>query len=111
MYAIVDIETTGLSPKKERITEVAIYVFDGKKVVDEFISLVNPERPIPYFITRMTGITNEMVEDAPKFYEVAKRIIVDRARLYNPKSSGSNNLAIMIVNKREPIFATKVVEN
>ncbi|RLD75894.1 MAG: hypothetical protein DRJ10_14465 [Bacteroidetes bacterium] len=75
MYAIVDIETTGLSPKKERITEVAIYVFDGKKVVDEFISLVNPERPIPYFITRMTGITNEMVEDAPKFYEVAKRII------------------------------------
>ncbi|MEN8121997.1 MAG: exonuclease domain-containing protein [Bacteroidota bacterium] len=75
MYTIIDIETTGLGQKKEKITEVAIYVFDGKKVVDKFISLVNPERPIPYFITRMTGITNEMVEEAPKFYEIAKEII------------------------------------
>lgn len=75
MYAIIDIETTGLSPKKEKITEIAVYVFDGKKVIDEFVSLVNPERPVPYFITRLTGISNEMLVDAPKFYEIAKKII------------------------------------
>ncbi len=75
MYTIIDIETTGLSPDKEKITEIAIYVFDGKQIVDEFVSLVNPERPIPYFITRLTGITNEMVQKAPKFYEIAKKII------------------------------------
>ncbi len=75
MYAIIDIETTGLSPKKEKITEIAIYVYDGEKVVDEFVSLINPERPVPYYITRLTGITNEMLTNAPKFYEVAKKII------------------------------------
>lgn len=75
MYTIIDIETTGLSPHTEKITEIAIYVYDGKKIIDEFTSLVNPERPIPYYITRLTGITNEMVEDAPRFYEIAKRII------------------------------------
>ena len=75
MYTIIDIETTGLSSKKEKITEIAVYVFDGIKIIDEFISLINPERSIPYFITRMTGITNEMVEGAPKFYEIAKSIL------------------------------------
>ncbi len=75
MYTVIDIETTGLSPKKEKITEIAIYVYDGEQIVDEFVSLVNPERPVPYFITRLTGITNEMLEDAPKFYEVAKKIV------------------------------------
>ena len=83
MYTVIDIETTGLSPKKEKITEIAIYVFDGIKVIDEFVSLINPERPIPYFITRMTGITNEMVESAPKFYEIAKKIIeITESRLF-----------------------------
>ncbi len=75
LYAIVDIETTGGSPRRERITEIAIYIFDGEKIVDEFCSLVNPERNIPYYITNLTGITNEMVSEAPKFYEVAKQIV------------------------------------
>lgn len=75
MYAVVDIETTGGSPKAERITEIAIYVFDGEKIIDEFVSLINPERNIPYFITGLTGISNEMVKDAPYFYEVAKKIV------------------------------------
>jgi DNA polymerase-3 subunit epsilon len=75
LYAIVDIETTGGSPKTEKITEIAIYHFDGNKVTDEFISLVNPERNIPYYITALTGISNEMVENAPKFYEIAKQIV------------------------------------
>jgi DNA polymerase-3 subunit epsilon len=75
LYAIVDIETTGGSSRIEKITEIAIYQHDGEKITGEFISLINPERNIPYFITNLTGITNEMVEDAPKFYEIAKKII------------------------------------
>jgi DNA polymerase-3 subunit epsilon len=75
MYAIVDIETTGGSTQFEKITEIAIYQHDGQEITGEFISLVNPERNIPYFITNLTGITNEMVEDAPRFYEIARKII------------------------------------
>jgi len=75
MYAIVDIETTGGSARLEKITEIAVILHDGEKVTGEFVSLVNPERNIPWFITNITGITNEMVEDAPKFYEIARTII------------------------------------
>lgn len=75
MYAIVDVETTGLSPAAEKITEIAIYLHDGKKVVDEFQTLINPEKKIPYRIMQMTGINNSMVQDAPKFYEIAKTIV------------------------------------
>jgi DNA polymerase-3 subunit epsilon len=75
LYSIIDIETTGGSSRSEKITEIAIYVYDGKTIKDEFVTLINPERTIPYFITNLTGITNEMVEDAPKFYEVARKII------------------------------------
>jgi len=75
VYAVIDIETTGGSARHERITEIAVYIHDGKSIVEEYATLVNPERNIPYFITSLTGITNEMVEDAPKFYEVAKKIV------------------------------------
>ncbi|NLJ44169.1 MAG: GIY-YIG nuclease family protein [Bacteroidales bacterium] len=75
MYAIVDIETTGGSSLIEKITEVAVFQHDGEKITGEFVTLINPERNIPYYITNLTGISNEMVEDAPKFYEVAKQII------------------------------------
>lgn len=75
MYAIVDIETTGGSPVSSRITEVAIFLFDGGEIVDEFTSLINPECYIPPNITRLTGITNEMVASAPRFYEVARKIV------------------------------------
>jgi len=75
MYAIIDIETTGGSYRLERITEIAVFIHDGTRIIDEYTSLINPERNIPYFITSLTGITNEMVEDAPKFYEVAKKIV------------------------------------
>ncbi|PKP32058.1 MAG: DNA polymerase III subunit epsilon [Bacteroidetes bacterium HGW-Bacteroidetes-16] len=74
-YAIVDIETTGLSPSTEKITEIAILIHDGTKVTETFSTLINPEMKIPYRITQMTGINNRMVEDAPKFYEVAKKIV------------------------------------
>ena len=75
MYAIIDIETTGGNPVVEKITEIAIYIHDGEKIVDEFVSLINPEKNIPYFIAGLTGISNEMVANAPKFYEVAKKIV------------------------------------
>jgi len=75
LYAILDIETTGGQYNEEGITEIAIYKFDGHEVVDQFISLVNPEKPIQPFVVKLTGINNAMLRSAPKFYEVAKRII------------------------------------
>jgi len=75
MYAVVDVETTGLSPKRNKIIEIAIILFDGNQITEEFHTLLNPERPIPRNITRITGITNEMVEHKPKFWEVAKKIV------------------------------------
>lgn len=74
-YAVIDLETTGGIPKRDKITEIAIIIFDGEKIVDEYQTLIDPQRSIPPNITRITGITNEMVEDAPKFYEVAKKVI------------------------------------
>lgn len=75
IYSIVDIETTGGKANQHKMTEIAIIKFDGEKIIDEFQTLINPERNIPYFISQLTGITNEMVEDAPRFYEVAKQIV------------------------------------
>ena len=75
MYAILDIETTGGQFNEEGITEIAIYKFDGYEVVDQFISLINPEIPIQPFVVKLTGINNAMLRSAPKFFEVAKRII------------------------------------
>ena len=75
MFSIIDIETTGQSAKYGKITEIAIFVHNGNEIVDSFTSLVNPECQIPYFITKLTGINNEMVADAPKFYEIAKKVI------------------------------------
>jgi len=74
-YAIIDIETTGGLVKRDKITEIAIVVHDGEKIIDRYESLVNPERSIPEYIARMTGITDEMVAVAPKFYEIARTIV------------------------------------
>lgn len=76
MYAVVDIETSGGRAQVDKITEIAIYIHDGEKIVDEFSTLINPETYIPPFITRLTGINNDMVATAPKFYEVAKKIVL-----------------------------------
>lgn len=75
MYAIIDIETTGGNASRERITEIAIYIHDGIKVVNEYSTLINPECKVPPFVARLTGITDEMLVDAPKFYEVARNIV------------------------------------
>jgi len=81
MYAIVDIETTGGSAAYHKITEICILLHDGNEVIRKFHTLINPEQNIPFNITMLTGITNEMVADAPKFYEVAREIyeITDQA--------------------------------
>jgi DNA polymerase-3 subunit epsilon len=73
-FAIVDIETTGTHRAAHSITEIAIIIHDGKKIIDSFESLINPETSINPYVSRMTGITNEMLRDAPKFHEVAKQI-------------------------------------
>jgi DNA polymerase-3 subunit epsilon len=75
LYAILDIETTGGKYNEEGITEIAIYKFDGHQIVDQFVSLVNPEKEIQPFVVNLTGINNGMLKNAPKFYEVAKRIV------------------------------------
>jgi len=77
MFAIVDIETCGgmYEYKKGKITEICILIHDGLCVVEKFTTLLNPECHINPFYTKLTGITNEMVADAPKFHEVAKKII------------------------------------
>lgn len=75
MYTIIDIETTGGNPQYDKITEIAVYVHDGSKVIDEFNTLINPERSIPYYISQMTGITDDMVAGAPRFFEVARKIV------------------------------------
>ena len=74
MYAIVDIETTGSYAAANGITEISIHAFDGDKVVEKFETLINPGRPIPYFIQTMTGISDEMVVNAPRFEDVAEKI-------------------------------------
>jgi len=75
MYAIVDLETTGGNPGRDKITDIAILIHDGKMVIREYSTLVNPECRIPYHITALTGITNEMVANAPKFYEIARELV------------------------------------
>jgi len=75
VYCIVDIETTGNGIQGNKITEIAIFKFDGKDIIDEFTSLVNPQCDIPPFITGLTGIDNDLVRDAPTLREVAPQIL------------------------------------
>ncbi|MDG1314515.1 MAG: exonuclease domain-containing protein, partial [Flavobacteriaceae bacterium] len=75
MYTVLDIETTGGKFNEEGITEIAIFKFDGHKIIDQFISLVNPERDIQPFVVNLTGINSKMLKSAPKFYEIAKRVV------------------------------------
>jgi DNA polymerase-3 subunit epsilon len=73
-YAIVDIETTGGHAAGNGITEVSIHLHDGNRVFKRYDTLINPDTEIPYYITGLTGITNEMVKKAPSFSMVAKEI-------------------------------------
>lgn len=74
MYAIVDIETTGGYAAAHGIIEISIKIFDGTSVTEEFETLINPGQNIPKYIQAFTGISNEMVTEAPRFEEVAEKI-------------------------------------
>lgn len=75
MYCIVDVETTGGVKGPTRLTEIAIFRHDGQQIVDSFHSLLNPGCPIPPFIRHLTGISDEMVQQAPTFAEVAHDVL------------------------------------
>jgi len=74
-YVVLDIETTGLSKFNHKITEIAAIKVENHKVVNKFETLVNPQTPIPSFITSLTGITNSMVKDAPIIEEVMPKFV------------------------------------
>ncbi len=74
MYAIVDIETTGGYAENHKVTEIAIYHHDGMQITDHYKTLINPGRKIPQFITGLTGITYEMVKEAPAFSDIAQEV-------------------------------------
>lgn len=74
-FVVFDLETTGVKTSQARITEIGAYRVKNGEVTGEFHTLVNPEMPIPWFIVRLTGITDEMVAEAPLFADVAHDLL------------------------------------
>lgn len=75
LFSVIDIETTGGMAGRDKIIEIAIVLVQDGRIIEQWDTLIHPERSIPFEITRITGITDEMVANAPKFYEVAARIV------------------------------------
>jgi len=73
IYVALDLETTGLDPLRDSILEIGAVKFRGDEILDKFASLVNPGRPVPLKITELTGITSEMVQNAPSLWSVLPR--------------------------------------
>ncbi|MBA2276516.1 MAG: GIY-YIG nuclease family protein [Chloroflexia bacterium] len=74
-FVVIDVETTGLRPTRQRVIEVALVRFRGGTEVDRFESLVNPDTRIPNFIVGLTGITDTHVVDAPRFENIATQVV------------------------------------
>lgn len=74
-FSVIDVETTGLSPRYNNIIEVGIVKVSGLKIIDSYETLVNPGRMIPYYITNVTGINSDDIYDAPFFEDIAGNII------------------------------------
>jgi len=75
LFAVIDLETTGGNANNNKIIEIAVVIHNGLKVIKSWESLINPETYIPSGITELTGITQSMVAEAPKFFEIAKELI------------------------------------
>ena len=74
-FAVIDVESTGGDPRIDRIIEIAIVIHNGKRVVEEWSSLVNPDRNILPFVATLTGINDAMVESAPRFSEILDKVL------------------------------------
>lgn len=74
-FVALDVETTGLKPSRQRVIEIAAIRYRGGQIERSFETLLNPDRAIPEFITRLTTITNEHVRDAPRFADVAQEMV------------------------------------
>lgn len=81
-FVVIDVETTGNSPAKgDKIIQLAAVVLENGKIVERFSSFINPKKEIPVFIEQLTGITNDIVKDAPVFSEIADKVsqLLDQA--------------------------------
>lgn len=75
MYAVIDVETTGGSPSVDRVIEIAVFVYDGERVTEVYSTLLNPKRLIDPYVTKLTGITDEMVKNAPSFEDIHEKVL------------------------------------
>lgn len=75
IFVAIDVETTGLSPIENELIEVSAIKYEGQKKIDTFTSLIKPKARIPYYITNITGITNEMVQNSPFVEEIMPNLI------------------------------------
>ena len=109
MYAIIDVETTGGQARYERITEIAIVLHDGARVVDTFSTLLNPERSIPWNITQLTGITDDMVAH-PRYRSKRRRWLSEgssTAFVKDNRQSGYHNRSLFCDGSRQAMGACK----
>lgn len=75
IFVAIDVETTGLSPTANELIEVSAIKYDGCQKIDTFSTLIRPKARIPYHITNITGITNDMVESSPEVEEVMPKLV------------------------------------
>lgn len=75
IFVAIDVETTGLSPFTNELIEISAIKYDRNQKIDTYTTLIKPKVRIPYYITNITGITNEMVKNAPQVEEVMPNLI------------------------------------
>lgn len=118
-FIVLDIETTGLSSQRDGITEIAAVKVHQNEIIDRFHTLINPKRPIPSFITRLTGITDAMVADAPTIAQVlpglqeflGEHIIVAHNASFDARFIAHNLLLHHGCTLDNPILCTRKLAN